>query len=248
MGGASVAVENFQNIRTMAGLVLVVFLCPMTSIAGEWEIITEEDNVVVDRREVAGRDVPTVRGRSVLTGSIYDVLTVLDDTPRRHEWVYRCVESYLVKKISDLERYVYNRTEAPWPVSDRDIVSLTKVSFDPEKMVVRIAFEAQAGILPEIDGVVRIPYLRGFYLLEAVGDEKTRVTYTIDSDPGGWLPNWLIKLVSKKLPLTTLRSLQGQVNRVRSQGGNDSIRQTWLKRLAKTPQVDAPTADSKEKE
>ena len=37
----------------------------------------------------------------------------------------------------------------------------------------------------EVDGVVRMPMLKGFYLLEKIDDKRTRVTYQAQADVGG---------------------------------------------------------------
>jgi hypothetical protein len=35
--------------------------------------------------------------------------------------------------------------------------------------------------------------------------------YQIDADPGGWLPKWLVRIISKSIPLRTLRKLRSRV-------------------------------------
>ncbi len=228
---------------TFMGLMLALG-CTLGATAAHgsgWTRIVSEEGVTVDQKWIKGQELPIFRGISLIEGSLYDVLTVLDDTPRRTEWVHRCIESRLVKKKTDFARYIYNRTSAPWPVDDRDVVVLTEVRVNPEKGVVRITFATQNGVVKEVDDVVRIPRLRGLYLVESVGANHTRVTYQIDSDPGGWLPDWIIKRASKQIPLNTLRNLQTQVNKVRRQGGSEAVRARWHARLKKeTGQVVAP--------
>jgi len=211
---------------------LFILSSPMAH-GGGWKRIVDEEGVTVDQKWIKGQELPIFRGISLIKGSIYDVLTVLDDTPRRTEWVFRCIESRLVKKKTDFVRYIYNRTEAPWPVDDRDVVVLTEVTVNPDKGIVRIEFDSKDGVVGEVDDVVRIPRLKGLYLVEAVGGNHTRVTYQIDSDPGGWLPDWLIEKASKKIPLNTLINLQKQVHKVRRKGGSEAIRARWHARLQK---------------
>jgi hypothetical protein len=59
-------------------------------------------------------------------------------------------------------------------------------------------------------GVVRMPRLIGSYDLTPV-EAGTHVVYTVDSDPGGSLPAWLVRQASKDLPYFTLRNLQERV-------------------------------------
>ena len=57
-------------------------------------------------------------------------------------------------------------------------------------------------------GVVRMPRLVGSYLLTPVPEGGTHVVYTVDSDPGGSLPPWLVRQAGKDLPYWTLKNLK----------------------------------------
>jgi hypothetical protein len=50
-------------------------------------------------------------------------------------------------------------------------------------------------------------HLAGSYDLKPV-EGGTHVIYTVDSDPGGSLPTWLIRQAGKDLPYFTLRNLR----------------------------------------
>ena len=215
--------------------------------ANGWEEITRDEGVVVSRKSVPGRSLPIFRGVVTYRHSIYDVVAVLDDIPLRTKWVHRCTESKLIKKVSDFSRIIYNRTDAPWPVSDRDVIVQSKVVVDPKGQTVKISFDSLKNYRPKRSGLVRIPRLHGFYFMEMLGENKTKVTYQIDSDPGGWLPNWIIKLASKKIPLKTLINLRQQVIKLKKQSGDVDRKQLWLDRLRQeTGQVmKSDSADAK---
>ena len=123
--------------------VLLVFLSisvlAQSAWADGWEKLTEDDGVVVSRKAVPGRSLPIFRGIVTYKESIYDVLAVLDDVALRTKWVHRCIESKMLKKVSDFSRIIYNRTDAPWPVSDRDVVVQSKVIVDPKRQTVKIS-------------------------------------------------------------------------------------------------------------
>ena len=57
------------------------------------------------------------------------------------------------------------------------------------------------------------------------------MTYQIDSDPGGWLPKWVVKMASKKIPLNTLINLGKQIVKVRTPAKTASVRARWAERL-----------------
>ena len=203
----------------------------MPSVAADWEHVTTDEGVTVSRKYVDGRDLPIFRGIKTYKASIYDVLSVLDNVGLRTKWVHRCEESKLIKRLSDFSRVIYNRTDAPWPVNDRDVVVQTLAVVDTVRKTVRITFKNVPGYMPEQDGAVRISRLIGFYYLEMLGKDKTRVTYQIDTDPGGWLPNWVIRMASEKIPLNTLIQLGEQIAYVQKNTVNDDLKAQWLSRL-----------------
>ena len=71
--------------------------------------------------------------------------------------------------------------------------------------------------MPEQDGIVRMPRLVGSYLLKPE-ENRTRIAFEIDVEPGGSVPIWLVKMVSLNLPLQTLRNLRAEVVRLEKLG------------------------------
>lgn len=185
---------------------------------GSWEELMREDGFVISARQTEGQDLPTFRGQGVLRANILEILAVLSDTGRNPEWMHQCVEARLLKQINEGERILYNRTDAPWPVSDRDVVLRTSLQIDVEsKTVVTRFWSISSPLQGPVEDVVRMPRLKGFYRLKALDEGRTHVTYQVDADPGGSLPGWLVERASRELPLNTLRGLQAQIKKTRRQ-------------------------------
>lgn len=204
----------FSNSRRMLVLAVVLGASLTTSVASaqKWEVITKEQGVVVSKKEVEGRSLPIFKGVGVIDASVVDILAVLDDTPNNTRWMHKCMEATLLKKVNEYERIVYNRTDAPWPVDDRDVVVRSKATVDRDKRLVVVRFSAiKTPLKGEVDGVVRMPTLKGHYIFKILDYNKTRVEYQIDADPGGMLPDWLIESTSEEIPLNTIVNLRNRV-------------------------------------
>ncbi len=125
------------------------------------------------------------------------------------DWMHNCEEARLLREEGDV-RVGYNRIGSPWPVSDRDVV-LRSTRADFENGGIRIEFRSTTEEnVPLPRGVIRMPRLVGSYDLRPV-EGGTRVIYTVDSDPGGSLPTWLVKQAGKDLPYNTLNNLRERV-------------------------------------
>jgi hypothetical protein len=183
-----------------------------------WQQDANEKGVVVTTRTEAGRSLPIFRGVGTVDAGAFEILAVLDDISHFTEWMADCKGARVVKQINEFERIEYNRVGAPWPVSDRDATVRSWIEASASKGDIWARFQSMA--VPEagpVAGVVRMPRLVGYYHLEAIDAEHTKVTYQVDAAPGGLLPDWLVKLTSRKLPIETLVGLRKQVAKTRGQ-------------------------------
>jgi hypothetical protein len=177
-----------------------------------WQQDANEKGVVVSTKLEPGHSLPIFRGVGIVDAGAYDILAVLDDISKFTEWMSDCAGARVVKQINEFERIEYNRTHAPWPVADRDAAIRSWIEGSASKGDIWARFQSvDAPGAGPVDGVVRMPRLAGFYHLEAIDAGHTRVTYQVDADPGGLLPDWLIKLTTRKLPIETLVGLRRQV-------------------------------------
>jgi hypothetical protein len=208
----------------MKPLVVAFLLLPLTLAhatradepnAAPWQFVKQAQGIVVERRPVAGSSLKEFRGRGVVDAPISAILAVFNDVPRATEWMDACRASRIVADLGDYEKLVYNRTRAPWPVADRDTVLRSLVTFDAARREVRIEFESVTDMrAPPVAGVVRMPFLRGHWILAPDADAKvTRVEYQVHANPGGRLPDWLVNYVSRDLPFRTIAGLRAQVHR-----------------------------------
>ena len=94
----------------------------------------------------------------------------------------------IVIKETDTERWTYEQVKVPL-VTDRDcLMHVTKVTgAEAGKCVVRFDTVTDPHF-PEDPHFVRVPAVRGYWLLEPVHGDSVSVTYVIYSEPGGAVP------------------------------------------------------------
>jgi REP element-mobilizing transposase RayT len=90
------------------------------------------------------------------------------------------------------------------------------VDNDYGKREVRIGFQvAEHESRPKVDGVVRIPFVKGYTFIRYVDEQQVDVEQVASMDPGGSLPLWLVKLVAEDQPVNTIRALKKQMVKTR---------------------------------
>lgn len=180
--------------------------------APKWEYVEDNDNVRLWKLEVPGQDLPGFRGQTVIDASIDDILAVMLKWQKHTDWMYRCAESKLLKELNDKEALMYNRTSAPWPVWDRDVIVTTRIQWSADKKHLAVTFHnVDSTLKAPPEHTIRMPRLVGFYKMWEVGPKQTRIMYQVDSDIGGSIPTWLAVRATKDLPHITLVSLKKRV-------------------------------------
>ena len=202
--------------RFVLGLSLASTLVVATSAKGGdgWQQIKEKDGVTVYEKDESTP--PVFRVRTTIAATPVEILAVLQDWRHHLDWRPKCIESRLIEQKSLTERYIYNRTDAPWPVSDRDVVIRSRFRVSDGGRRVVSSFEAASHPkAPTVDDVVRMPYLRGHYDLRSDKKGHTVVEYQVASDPGGNLPEGLVRRESRDAAWTGVHNLRRQVERTR---------------------------------
>jgi hypothetical protein len=205
--------------RTVA-LIAWLFLGagPRLATASDWEVIAERDGIVVSRRLVQDRAFPQLRAVAEVQASSYEILAVLLDVPAHVRWLPDCLESKPLRRLDTWRLIIYTRTNAPWPVPDREAIIENEVIFLDPPSKVKVKFEAiDAPDVARARGTVRMRTLNGYYAIEAIDNQRSLVHYELDADPVGTLPAWLVKMQSTRNPFETLSGLRRRLEETRGQ-------------------------------
>ncbi len=192
-------------IRALVPVTVLVFSLAAPAFA-ERSVVREENGITVEEEGAPGRALPILTGTTTMAAPPEQIAAWISATHTYTDWMHNCEEARLLREEGEV-RVGYNRVGSPWPVSDRDVV-LRSMRSELEGGGIRIEFRSTTEEnVPEARGVIRMPRLVGSYELHPV-EAGTRVVYTVDSDPGGSLPNWLIRQASKDRPYFTLSNLR----------------------------------------
>ena len=213
---------NIKNYVVFFILIFALSACKTTS-GTKWIEIDQEplaDNekseftIIVEKKKSPEDEVNTYRGTTTMSMSIERIAYVLDDTESKTEWVSRLKqENRLEGNPFTYRSIAYQHYNLSWPVSDRDYVIESKWSVMKDKKLPTVILSIKSIVrdtVPEIEGRVRGQLYRLVYKLEKLESNQTRVTVEIMVNPKGLLPNFMINLIQKDWPITTLRQLNAQ--------------------------------------
>lgn len=181
------------------------FLTSFLSHAQDWSLEVNKDNIKVYTREVDGSSLDEFKAITTLNFSMKTIFETLKDAEALPEWSKNTSHSELIETDDNIQ-YRYTISDAPFPVDDRD--SYIKFTFTESETQVRIDIEAVPEYGPKKDDYVRVTHSRGYYLLEKIDDNKTRITYQLHAEPGGSVPGWLANSASTEVPYNALTGLK----------------------------------------
>ena len=142
------------------------------------------------------------------------VLSLLYDVDVATEWVWKTREMRVLQELSNDEgRIVYQLVSAPWPVSDREIITRSQGYMNPETSEIFIKLECVPDFLPKNEKYVRVPELEGAWNIVPLSEKQCRVVFRLHIEPGGEIPSWLANIAVIDTPYHTLVNLREMVKK-----------------------------------
>ncbi len=190
-------------------LLLFWLLAPAAAQAG-WEQIRDEDGIQVYSSTVDGSDIIRVKTQVIIGAPLETIRRILDDAPRRPEWVPYLRQSRVLRDFGNGQRLEYSHFEAPWPATDRDFVyRIQSRAQTPRQRMFSMQSETSP-LMPEQADKIRAELIESVYTLSALGPARTRVELVFHADLRGWLPVWINNIVQRHLPYRMLKNLRAR--------------------------------------
>lgn len=204
-----------DRFKVLAALMLCLSLLPQTVWAGDWQEVRYDDkeDIRVFTQKMKGSEFKAFRAVTRVNSTLTGLVALLEDADAAKDWVFKCRRMELIESLSPTESYYYMITDMPWPVKNRDSISLAKVTQDAATGQVRVDIQAANGIKKSRKGYVRIREMSGYWLFTPLANGQVEVVYEAHADPGGGLPSWLVNSFVVDAPLNTLRGLREKIGK-----------------------------------
>lgn len=204
---------NLVVMRVLA--FILCWLSLQTALAQQkgWKLHSEKDGVQVFTQPVSNSAFRAVKAVGLVETSMSRLAYVLMDVKTTREWVFGTKVCTLLKQMTPADLIYYSEVDLPWPASNRDFIIRITLTQDPRTRVVTIIAENMPRYVPEKKGIVRIQQSSGIWHITPIDKDHVRVEYTLQVDPGGLIPAWLVNMVASTGPYQSFIGLRKQVKK-----------------------------------
>ena len=126
-------------------------------------------------------------------------------------WQYNTVQSSLIKKTANSEYIYYTIIDAPWPITDRDMVVLLRL--DHLENGFTITANSVANVIARNKEYIRVPTSHSQYIFKKKNGHQLSVSYRMQINPGGSVPVWLVNLVCAQAPYLSFKKMKERVSK-----------------------------------
>jgi hypothetical protein len=206
--------------RLLSALVAALTLCatvraatPLAADDRAWQLQSSSDGIALYRASLRGSGIVPMKATLSIPGTIAEVSLVLEDIPRRQQWVGNRTESVVLERASDYDQVEYLHVDLPWPVNDRSALIRARVQVSEDRRTATIYAQSiashPADTLPKLIRAEVAP--SSFQMTQAPG--RVEIVALVFVDPGGWIPKWLVNYFATRVARSTFRDLRRQVAR-----------------------------------
>ena len=200
------------QVRTLIGLILSL-ICGSV-IAQEWQLQKSQEPVQVFTRVKAdpqrNLDYQEILATTIVSAPPHALINLLEETAKAPEWIDNCIQVTLLSKKTPHINIVQSTFAAPWPLKNRDMVTLSTVHQEGEKIIIEIT---DAGdIYPQQQNTVRMQHVSGQWTISPKANGLTEIIYQGSGDPAGNIPAWLANKVLIMSTFNTFIKLTQRLN------------------------------------
>lgn len=202
------------TFRAFKALVLAIpFYLVSAQAQTNWQFRGEKEKIKTYNADVPNSKIKALKLETTFQAPLNQLVAVLLDIKSSPEWAYKTKSATVLKQVSPTEVYYYTELSMPWPVANRDFVGHLTATQNPNTKVVTIDGPVVPDYVPKKKDLVRIEKSVGKWVLTPINDHETKVEYSLQVDPGGGAPAWLVNTFASEGPTQSLKNLRAQLKK-----------------------------------
>lgn len=180
-----------------------------------WELLTDDDKILVYKKDPGADGSISVRGEAVLDFNPEQVYAVLEDNALAEKWMPLVKKRKILQQIDENSRIEYTHIGLPWPLQDRYFLDVSRVDRLKDG-VLKISIKSTDKPKPEWrdEGkVLGFLHYSELVLTPRENGKKTHILIEINSDPRGAIPQWMVNLQQRQWPREFIEGLKDQLQK-----------------------------------
>lgn len=175
--------------------------------SGEWVFLHEIDGIKVFTLKEPGQVLEKYKVIGRFQAKLGPIMKVMRDPAACDE--VGCYNSYIIK-TEEYPRLVYYTFTYPLPEPflPREYVVLSEYHQDPETKNIYVDFKTVDNVLPESDCCVRVKHMHNKWEFFPKEDGIVEVQFTMNHDPAGNLPYFMVNADMRDMIHTNIPDLQ----------------------------------------
>lgn len=181
-----------------------------------WKLKSSKSNVEI---YVAKDDdnVQWVKARTKVAGNYWSILNLLRDIDVAPQWVESISSIALIASPDYKTDIVHSVIAAPWPFSNREMVTISKVTLaiQQQSMTIQVS---QTDCFSEDNNLQMMENVQGQWIAQQVSKEHVEIIWIGTGLAGGNIPDWLSFSQMKKSTRRTFQNLRKKISQKKYQG------------------------------
>lgn len=170
-------------------IICLTLLMAKEAYAQTWKSAKDENGIKVYLADAEGTKVKQFKVEAFVDAQPKAIAEAILDLENSYKWLQNVEKAQLVSRTSPTS-FIYKQVvKVPYPFDDRMVVQQCTVSYLAGG-IIRIDLVEKNDAVPLDDDYVRMPIVRGYWLLKPK-NTGTEVEYCFLGDPGGSIPIWL---------------------------------------------------------
>jgi START domain len=192
-------------------LFLLLLFARLSTAQNNWTLQKEKDGIRISNRHSQTSPFNDIRVELDLTGNIDQLAVILMDVNDYKNWSYATKVSTLTVQQGPGSLIYYTEIEVPWPATNRCFYARFDLKKDPVAQTMMVSAVNLPDYKPIAKDLVQVPLTKGTWRVTTVNKKLIHVDYTLELNPGGSLPAWMLNLFSTKGPMESFENIKNKM-------------------------------------
>ncbi|WP_416308360.1 START domain-containing protein [Neptunicella sp. SCSIO 80796] len=188
---------------------MLLFSMTLSCAAQEWQLENEKDQIKLFSQNTSS-GIKKVKAITTIHSRLGALILLLDDTEKSSDWIDSIDKVELIERPQLNQAIVHSYFSAPWPIEDRDMITLSNTFQNKQNLQIRIDIQDYGEHYPKHKDYIRMHSVQGTWLVSPLPDGQIEIQYQGTADPAGHIPLWLVN----KIMLSSTRNTFKQLRRI----------------------------------